>query len=472
MSKSVRFFIPASCLIYAVMTFGYSSISPRGYADDPAGPNIVLMLADDLRRGDLTVYGAEGVRTPNLQRLADSGMTFDRAFVASPSCAPSRGALLTGLMPARNGAEANHTYPRDDVAMLTSKLRAAGYEIAAFGKIAHNVMDERYDVDFYSKPRVGLAKNVRKYLITRKSDKPLCLMIGDRRPHVPWRPEMIYDPEKVRLPEFLIDTKETREHWARYLSDVTGLDAEVGEIMAIAKEQFGDNYIFVHSSDHGAQWPFGKWNLYENGINVPLIVSWPGNIAPGSRTDAMISWVDILPTLIDVAGGELPQGLDGKPFTDVLLGKTDSFRDEIYATHSGDGNMNVYPIRSVRTGRFKFILNLRPDCYHSNHSDILRKDGAGAYWDSWDEAAKTDPAAAAIIAKYYARPAEEFYDLEKDPTEQHNLIDNPEYKTQVDEMRSRLSKWMKEQGDTRSVFNTPYPLSGPTPHEFQEESQK
>ena len=128
--------------------------------------------------------------------------------------------------------------------------------------------------------------------------------------------------------------------------------------------------------------------------------------------------------------------------------------------------MNVYPIRSVRGDRFKFILNLYPENYHSNHSDILRKPRAGAYWDSWDEAAKTDPAAAAIIQRYYVRPAEEFYDLETDPTEQNNLIGSDEHQEQIQEMHQLLEEWMNEQGDTRALFETPYPISGPTPHEL------
>jgi hypothetical protein len=139
----------------------------------------------------------------------------------------------------------------------------------------------------------------------------------------------------------------------------------------------------------------------------------------------------------------------------------------IFTTHSGDGIKNVYPIRSVRTGRFKYIRNINPDTYHSNHSDIDRKDGAGAYWDSWDAVAKKDPEAKAIIAKYYQRPELEFYDLEKDPTEQINLAGNPEYKAQIAKMSAMLDEWMKEQGDTIRMEKEPYPLSGPTPHELQ-----
>jgi arylsulfatase A-like enzyme len=177
----------------------------------------------------------------------------------------------------------------------------------------------------------------------------------------------------------------------------------------------------------------------------------------------MVSWVDVMPTLIEFAGGAVPEDIDGKSFADVLLGKSSTHRDVIYTTHSGDGVMNVYPIRAVRTRRFKYIRNLRPDCYHSNHSDILRKDGAGAYWDSWDEVAKSDPKAAAIIAKYYQRPPVEFYDLMKDPTEQRNLVDKPQYKARIEKMSALLDEWMRKQGDQQRVFREPYPVTGPLP---------
>lgn len=128
--------------------------------------------------------------------------------------------------------------------------------------------------------------------------------------------------------------------------------------------------------------------------------------------------------------------------------------------------MNLYPMRSVRTERFKYIRNLWPDTYHSNHSDILRKNGAGAYWDSWDEAAKTDASAAAIIKRYYQRPAEELYDLKNDPGETNNLAQDPKYRKELERLSSMLDKWMAEQGDTPKLPDKNYPLSGPTPHEL------
>ena len=288
---------------------------------------------------------------------------------------------------------------------------------------------------------------------------------------VAWVKEATYDPAKITLPSFLIDTPETREHWARYLTDVTGMDEEMGRIHEIAKKEFGDDFLFLFTSDHGGQWPFGKWNLYDYGTRVPMIVSWPGKVETGVRTDAMVSWVDILPTLIEAAGGEVPEGLDGQSFLAVLRGKTAKHRDRIFTTHTGDGSMNIFPMRSVRVGKYKFIHNLRPDGYHTNHSDRLRKDGAGAYWDSWDAAAKKDPAAAAIVKRYYTREKFELFDLEKDPLEQKNLAGDSAHTAELQRLQAVLADWTEAQGDELQPHREPYPVSKPLP-DLTENSKK
>jgi arylsulfatase A-like enzyme len=378
-----------------VLCLGLAATSYAGAAEQP---NIVIFLADDHGRAESSVYGSYEVRTPMMASLAKHGLVFDNAFVASPACGPSRSAMLSGLMPARNGAKQNHQKPRPETQIMVKQLKAAGYEVAAFGKVAHFPLLVGFDKHFPK--NTGLAENVKKYLNQRKSDKPLCLIVGDRRPHVPWTRKMDYDPSKITLPSHFVDTPETREHWARYLTDITGMDAEMAKIDALARGYFGnDDFLFMFTADHGGQWPFGKWNLYDSGINVPMIVRWPGKIAADTRTQAMVSWIDIFPTLLDLTGGTIPANIDGKSFAGVLLGKADTHRDVIFTTTTADQRpeiefherIHIYPIRSVRTERFKYIRNIYPDTYHSNHSDTLRNDGAGGYWDSWDEAAKTDP---------------------------------------------------------------------------------
>ena len=425
-------------------------------------PNIVVFISDDLGRLDTSIHGSKDVRTPTMDQLAADGVTFDNAYVASPACCPSRFSFLTGLMPARHGAHPNHSKVKPGTEFLTPILKSLGYHIASFGKVAHGNKDFP-GLDFNSPKKNDMSQEVVTHFGETDIDAPICLLVGDRRPHVVWTKEMNYDPEDVTLPPFFIDTEETRRHWARYLTDIEGMDEEMGRVLEFAKEKFGDNFIFLFTSDHGGQWPFGKWNLYDYGTRVPLVAYWPGRIEAGVRTDAMVSWVDILPTLIDVAGGKYPADIDGKSFAPVLLGQTNTHRDKIFTTHTGDKKMNIFPIRSVRIGKYKYIHNLRPDAYHTNHSDLLRNDGRGLYWASWDEAAKTDPQAAAIVKRYYTRPEFELFDLDKDPLEQRNLADNPEYQDTLAQLREELKAWTTAQDDDLLPQFDPYLTSEPIP---------
>jgi arylsulfatase A-like enzyme len=452
----------------ALVLVGWSYLEqyPRKSTENKELPNIVFFISDDLSASDISLYNSKGVNVKNIVKLAAEGITFNRAFVASPSCAPSRGALLTGLYPARNGAMANHTYPREEILKLPNLLREIGYEVISFGKVGHGFEEQKakdYGFDHFSKESVNLPKQVRNFFKNRRNTKPICLLMGDRRPHVPWIKDSNYPMDSVSLPTFLLNSQETDEHWARYATDIQGMDKDLGEILTLTKDMFGDDYIFLFSSDHGSQWPFGKWNLYDYGSHVPLVVSWPNKIKRPRQTNAMVSWVDIFPTLIDLTGGKLPDNLDGKSFLKVLQNPEANHRDFIYTTHSGDGHFNVYPMRSVRTDRFKYIHNLFSEYYHTNHSDILRKNGAGAYWDSWEQLAVNDSAAKAIIDKYHMRPEFEFFDLINDPLEQHNLAGNPKYGKDQEELKKLLAKMNVQQNDSLLLIGIPYPRTEDLP---------
>jgi N-sulfoglucosamine sulfohydrolase len=424
-------------------------------------PNIVIFLSDDHGYLDSEVYGAKDVRTPNMLRLAKAGMTFTHCFVASPSCAPSRAAMLTGLMPARNGAEANHSKPRAEIKKLPAYLQELGYEVAGFGKVAHYNHDRDYGFDHYDKNHA--APVVRAFLEKRDNAKPLCLFVGAHAPHVPWSTNATYKSDAVQIPATHVDTPATREFRARYYTDVTKADSELGGIYDLARAQLGTNILFIFTSDHGAQWPFGKWNLYDAGIRVPFIAAWPGVITPGSRTDAMVSWIDILPTLIEVAGGTAPKAIDGLSFAPVLRGAARAHRDRIFSTHSGDGRMNVYPIRSVRTRDWKYVLNLHPEFQYTTHIDAAQDRDGVKYWRSWEAVARTNAFAGETVRRYHARPKEELYDVREDPFEQRNLAPAEAHSRRLKEFREELEHWMTEQGDRRIVFNEPRLLENRKP---------
>jgi arylsulfatase A-like enzyme len=431
-------------------------------------PDLVVFLTDDQGQLDSTPYGATSLRTPNMQRLANAGMTFTRAYVASPSCAPSRAALLTGLMPARNGAEANHSKPRAEIKKWPAYLQELGYEVVAFGKVSHYKHTADYGFDHFANDsfheHVAIT-NAIAWLKNRPraGAKPLCLFIGSNWPHVPWpEQDLGYDPAQLPLPAGSIDTPATREWRARYAAAVTKGDDDLGRVLDAVQASLPKETLFLFSSDHGAQWPFGKWNLYESGVAVPLIVAWPGVVKPGSRTEAMVNWTDFLPTLIEAAGGKPPTDIDGRSFLPVLRGDTAKHRERIFTTHANDNRMNVYPSRAVRDERWKYIRNLHPEYAFTTHIDLVAGAlGQRAFFATWETAAKTDPQAAAILKRYHARPAEELYDLSADPHEQRNLAADPRFAEQLSALRANLDAWMKSQGDRQPVLAEPRLLSDP-----------
>jgi len=427
-------------------------------------PDLVIFLSDDHTWRDSSVYGSPDIKTPHMERLAASGMTFDRAYVASPSCAPSRAALLTGLWPAKNGAEANHSRPRPDLKKLPAYLQELGYEVVSFGKVGHYKQTPEYGFDlarhFNYHEDIAIPEAV-KWLRERQSDKPLCLFVGSNWPHVPWPGEAPgIDPASLVVPPHHVDNETTREWRARYVAAIRKMDEELGLVYDTAREKLGEDTFFLHTSDHGAQWPFGKWTLYDDGVRTPLIVSWPGRIAGGGRSEAMVSWIDILPTMVEVAGGTAPSGIDGRSFLPVLEGNAVVHRDFIFTTHSGDGNNNVFPMRGViDPDGTKYIRNLRPGLHFFTH--VTRNAGDSGYWDSWLDSAVLNEDDRKRVGAYLRRPAAELYQTAHDPWETDNLADDPHHAERLDALSEKVDQWMAETDDPRTTFGDPVHRAAP-----------
>lgn len=455
-------------VVVSLVWMAVPAVAAGTAASRSATPDIVVFLADDFSQLDCSSYGEQRILTPNMQRLAAAGMTFNRAYVASPSCAPSRAALLTGLMPARNGAEANHSKPRSEIRKWPACFQELGYEVVAFGKVSHYRHTADYGFDHFAHDTFHDHASIPaavEFLTNRPREnaRPLCLMVGSNWPHVPW-PEQSpeYDPALLTLPAGSIDTPQTRAWRARYAAAVTRADDDLGRILDAVHTSLPQDTLFLFSSDHGAQWPFGKWNLYEAGVCVPLMVSWPGTVTPGSRTDAMVNWTDLLPTLLTAAGGAAPAAIDGRSFLPVLRGVSGDHRKHIFTTHANDNRMNVYPSRAVRDERWKYIRNLHPEYAFTTHLDLVAgRLGQRAFFSSWETAARSDSTAAGILKRYHARPAEELYDLAEDPHEQHDLAGDPSHVERLVALRSALDVWMKEQGDQQKTLAEPRLLSDP-----------
>lgn len=417
-------------------------------------PNIVIFLSDDHGYDDAGVYGNEQIMTPNIDRLAKEGLTFTHAFAASPLCSPSRCVIETGLMPFRNGAHKFGTPIRDDIKTMPEYFKELGYYTAEIGKFHHGPPN-KFPYDFIDGDENIAESFIREYT----GDRPLFLMVCTHPPHTPWVENRVYDPNEIILPPNFIDTPETREDRAKYYSDVTLMDSILGNVYSALEEQdMLNNSMFIYTTDQGANWPFGKWTLYDAGLRVPFIARWPGEIKPGSKTDAMIDLSDMLPTCIEVAGGVAAEYLDGQSIMGVLKGKTKQHREVVFGTHTGNDNgglgvWNHCPTRMIRTEQYKYILNLEPDTSFTTHITGSPQNSVHylSFWKTWEKEAETDERAYQIVNKYLHRPLEELYDLHADPFEMNNLVNDPGHYDLLSSLKEQLSQWRKAQGDTISV---------------------
>ncbi|MCU0246927.1 MAG: sulfatase, partial [Bryobacter sp.] len=413
-------------------------------------------------------FGKCAARTPNLEQLAGAGAVFRNTFSGAAICIPSRAILASGLCSFRNGATANGREMRAGIRTLPSYLKELGYHTAHFGK-SHYLPRANYaDWEWTSSEirREALTNDldtatVDKWLAAHGGQKPLCLMVNSHSPHVVWEQNEGYDPARVDLPPLTVDTPETRAARTRYYTDITKMDAQLGEIYRSVQRHLGDNVLFLATSDNGAQWPFGKWNLYDAGIRMPLVAAWPGVIRKGARSDAMLHFTDFLPTMMEVAGGRPAAEIDGRSFLKALTASSRRHRDEVFASHTADNHsgMNCYPMRAVRTERFKYIRNLRADLAFTTHIDHGAARDGRDYWDTWRTVARTDAAAAAILRRYHQRPAEELYDVAADPHETINLAGRAEHAKTLAALRSKVDGWMRGMNDPGETFGNPRPLT-------------
>jgi uncharacterized sulfatase len=293
---------------------------------------------------------------------------------------------------------------------------------------------------------------VEAWLEKAPTNQPFCLVVCDHSPHVVWPEKATYDAARLSVPPNHIDTPDLRKSRARYYTDIAKMDTNLGRVLAcLDRLGFASNTVFLYTSDQGAQWPFAKWGLYDQGIRVPFIVRWPGKTRAGAATDAMISLADVVPTLVELAGGQGPVGSDGQSFLPVIEGRTNAHREVIFATHSQDREMNVSPMRCARTARFKYILNLSPENKYTTHMDRAKDhDGGREYWDSWVSAADKDLRAAAVLQRYHWRPREELYDTWLDPWEVHNLAGDPACADIQRDLAQRLAAWREQQNDHKT----------------------
>ena len=417
-------------------------------ASSAAGlPNIVFINADDLTHTDLSVYGGQA-HTPNFDRLAKEGMRFTQCFQAAPMCSPTRHNLYTGLYPVKSGAYPNHTFAKDGTKSIVHYLQPLGYRVALSGK-THVAPRTVFPFEYSGKSNNPDMEAIDQLLKeSKENDTPFCLFACSNEPHSPWNkgdPDR-YPVDAIKLPSYLIDTPETREAMSLYLAEITYYDGQVGQILDLLdKHGFSENTLVMVSSEQGSSLPFAKWTLYDPGLGTALLARWPGKIPPGTTTEAMVEYVDVVPTLLEVAGSEPVAGLDGKSFLPVLKGEATEHKEYVFGlmtTRGINGGSDFFGIRSVRSKTHQLIVNLTPEETFANACTTSPE------FLSWKAAAESgDAQAAALVKRYEHRPPVELYSAEDGWENWNNLADSADHSAIRGELQAQLDAWMKDQGD-------------------------
>lgn len=440
-----------ACMATAVPA---DDVSPLRDAIAARKPNFILLLGDDCTMYDIGCYGGQGI-TPSLDRMAAEGLKFEQAVGSAAICTPTRHCLYTGLSPIRNGGYKNHSSVTPGTRSIVHHLGDLGYRVGIAGKL-HIKPKESFPFEEIA----GFPENcvmqetpphsmdgIREF-VTRSDEQPYCLVITSVFPHAPHTEgdRSLYDASRLLLRPTWADTPRTREAYRSYLAELTELDRQAGDVMAMLQETGReDDTMFLFASEQGAQFPGEKWTLWDAGIRFGLIARWPGAIPAGQRTNATVQYEDILPTFLEMAGGHPGAEFDGSSFVDVLARETDTHRKYAFSFHANDPEGPPYPIRSIRTSEYKLILNLGwESTYHEVHQTIKKPD---SIWWSWHVAAERDPHAAWAMMRHLHRPEVQFYDLRTDPYEAKNVAGDPQYAGIEAQMRTDLEAWMEAQGD-------------------------
>ena len=445
MKRSYTFIFPA--LLFSFLIQGQKS----GLTSTP---NIVIYLADDQNAWDYKIHGNDQVDTSNYDRLVREGMSFSNAYTAQAICAPSRSQLFTGLFPVRNGCMANHL-PVKKVKDINDYFNALGYEVILAGKghIKPNAVFNWTHFYHTAENRLLPINKVKNYI--QNATKPFCIIFASDLPHGPYPKQNDYSDKPLDYdPSARNPKKNIARSKSGYYQNIEDDNAQLGRVLSmLTAEAVFDKALFMYMSDHGLK---GKWSVRETGIKIPMVVRWPGKVAPQTQSDQLVTIADVLPTLIDVAGGDDIDNIDGRSFLPLLSGEDKIIRDYVYAisTRQNIQKCEVFPSRSVRGTRYKYIRNF-------NAMEVMEQN-LGA-----------NPAVNAFIKRgaqaFKNVPYEELYDLENDPYEHRNLAANTKYNKIKEQLSKELLRWMTQQGDF--LITHTMPLIKPTLHPLDRTSK-
>ncbi len=402
-------------------------------------PNILWIISEDTCP-DLGCYGNATVHTPNLDKLASQGTLFTRAYATAPVCSPSRSAFMTGMYQTTIGAHQHRTFYEkplpEPVQVITEYFRQKGYFVSN-GQGTDPESPGKKDWNFDIENPAFDGTDWRQ----REESQPFFSQFNFRLTHRKFErdPDQPIDADKVDVPPYYPDHPITRRDWANYLESLQVLDRQIGELLQrLEDDGLAEDTIVFYFGDHGRPHVRGKQWLYEGGIHVPLIVRWPGRVKAGKVDDQLVSLIDLAPTSMKIAGIKPPGHLHGKDF----LGRWTRKRSEIYAARDRcDGTEDR--IRCVRDNRYKLIKNYYPERPYTQFNGYKKyRYPVLTLLQIMHENGELTPAQEHFMAD--ARPEFELYDLENDPYEIDNKVDDPDYQDVKNKLQAKLEKWVQE----------------------------
>jgi arylsulfatase A-like enzyme len=427
-------------------------------------PNILLIIADDWSWPHAGAYGDKMVKTPAVDRLARNGVLFTHAFCASPSCTPSRGAILTGQAIHRLEAGGNlwgilsKTY-----ATYPDLLEQAGYWVGftrkGWGPGSLQGSGRTRN------PAGPSFKNFAEFLKRAPDGKPFCFWFGSQDPHRPYDKDSGLKAgmklDEVVVPPFLPDAPEVRSDILDYYFEVQRFDRELGELVQLLETNgLMENTIVVITSDNGMPFPRAKTNLYDSGTRMPLLIHWPAKVKGGRIIHDLVSLADLAPTFLEAAGLRLAPDMTGKSLLGFLTGQEKpGSRDRVFLERERHANVRKgdlsYPVRAIRTRQFLYVRNLRPDRWPGGDPEMYQ--AVGPFGDCDNSPTKSlildrrdDPQLAPFFRRAFAkRPADELYDLASDPWQINNVASQATYAQIKEQLWADLERWRQATADPR-----------------------
>ncbi len=475
---------------HLVITLLGLMLSSSFYAQEKR-PNILFIIADDASKNSFGPYGATYVKTPAVDQLAKDGAVFNNAYNCNPKCAPARACIVTGKYSwqLKEAADHNGRFP-SEFKTYPQLLEKAGYNVGFTGKgwgpgvydTTHNPAGPEYSDIKLIPPYKGIsnidyAANFADFLDEKGDAKPFCFWLGAKEPHRFYELDSWKKTDKkltdAEVPPFYPDNDIIRGDLLDYANEVEWFDTQIGRAIKILESKgLLENTMVVVTSDHGMPFPRVKGQLYEEGFHVPLVVYWKGVVQPGRIIDDFVSFPDLAPTFMQVAGVPAHEQMTGMGFLNLLQspksGQLDSNRDHVLlgkerhdvGRANEEGTDLAYPVRAIRTHTFLYARNIKPERWPVGNPEYGFLNCDGSPTKSYLTNLKPNDGEYHFFEMSFdRRPVEELYNIKEDPHCIYNLAARPEYAEQMKQLRKQMETELIAQGDPRmlgdgAVFDT------------------